>query len=226
MNKATIALASLGVGAGVMYLADPQEGRRRRARLRDVAVRTSHVVEAAAGTASRDVENRVTGLLARTRASLTAQPTPIDDVLAARVRARIGRLVSHPGAIDVKATAGRIALSGPVFAAEIEQLLDGVREVPGIAQVENHLEPHAEPADIPALQGPGPLDLRAASPGWVRWTPTMRVIAGAAGLALVALASQRRTAGRTAVGLAGFELLEQALRVRPATMTSGQQAVA
>lgn len=212
MNKGMIALTSVGLGAGIMYLADPQEGRRRRARLRDAVVHTSHTLETAAGTASRDVENRFAGLGARMRASLAEQPAPIDDVLAARVRARIGRLVSHPGAIEVKAMAGRIALSGPVFEAEVEQLVNGVRAVAGVTDVENHMEPHAEAGDVSALQGPGPLHVSAASPGWVRWTPTTRVMAGAAGLALMALASRRRTMREAAVGLAGFELLEQAVR--------------
>lgn len=212
MNKEILAAASLGLGVGIMYLADPQEGKRRRARLRDAVVHTSHTLEAAAGTASRDVENRIVGLAARTLASLAETPAPVDDVLAARVRARIGRLVSHPGAIEVKATAGVIALSGPVFEAEVEQLVTGVRDVPGVTDVANHLEPHAQAADVPALQGPGPLKIHTAAPRWVRWTPTTRVMAGAAGLALVALASRHRPMRETAVGLAGFELLEQAVR--------------
>jgi hypothetical protein len=37
-------------------------------------------------------------------------------------------------------------------------------------------------------------------------------MAGAAGLALMAIASRRRTLRDAAVGLAGFELLEQAVR--------------
>jgi hypothetical protein len=37
-------------------------------------------------------------------------------------------------------------------------------------------------------------------------------MAGAAGLALLALASRHRTVRKTAVGVAGFELLEQAVR--------------
>jgi hypothetical protein len=212
MNRGTIALTGLGLGAGVMYLADPQEGRRRRARLRDAIVHTGHLLEAATGRASRDIENRVAGLGARAAASLATQPPPIDDVLAARVRARIGRLVSHPGAIDVKAASGRIVLSGPVFNAEVEQLVEGVRAVSGVTQIDNQLEPHAQAGDIPALQGPGPLRLRGVPPGWARWTPTTRVMAGAAGLALMALAARRRAIRETAVGLAGFELLEQAVR--------------
>jgi hypothetical protein len=211
MRKATIALAGLGVGAGLMYFVDPQEGRRRRARLRDTAVHAGRTAKVAAGTVSRDAEHRAAGVVARARASRVRQPVPTDEVLTARVRARIGRLVSHPGAIEVTAASGRVTLSGPVFEAEVEQLVNGVREVAGVTEIENRLEPHAQAGDVSALQGPGPLKLDL-SKAWVRWTPTTRVMAGAAGLALMALASRRRTLRDTAVGLAGFELLEQAVR--------------
>ncbi len=211
MNKATIGLASLGVGAGIMYLADPQDGKRRRARLRDAIAHTWHSLEAASGTAARDTENRFAGVAARTLRSLLEAPPPTDEVLTARVRARIGRLVSHPGAIDVEATAGAITLSGPVFEVEVGQLVEGVREVAGVTRVENHLEPHAQAGDVSALQGPGPLKVDAAA-SWRRWTPTTRMVAGAGGVALMALASRYRTVRGAAVGVAGFELLEQALR--------------
>ena len=211
MHKTTIALASIGVGAGLMYVADPREGRRRRARLRDAAVHAAHTVEAAAGTASRDAEHRLIGLAARGLASLIERPAPTDDVLAARVRARVGRLVSHPGAIDVAAASGRVTLRGQVFEAETERLVNAVRSVPGVVAIDNHLESHAEAGDIPALQGPGPRRLDRTR-AWARWTPTSRVIAGALGLALMAAASRRRTVRGTAVGLAGFELFERALR--------------
>jgi hypothetical protein len=150
--------------------------------------------------------------VARATASLVPQPPPIDDVLAARVLTRIGRLVSHPGAIEVKASSGRITLSGPVFEAEVEQLLEGVRAVPGVTHVDNQLEPHAQAGDISALQGPGPLTLHGAASRWARWTPATRVMAGATGLALMAWAARHRTIRGTAVGLTGFELLEQAAR--------------
>jgi hypothetical protein len=51
MHRTTIALTSLGVGAGVMYFAGPHEGRRRRGRLRDAVVHTAHTAETAAVTA-------------------------------------------------------------------------------------------------------------------------------------------------------------------------------
>jgi hypothetical protein len=198
MNKGVIAFAGLGVGAGIMYLADPQQGRGRRARLRDTAVHRSHMLRDAAGAASRDTEHRLAGIAARARAAVAPRPAPDDDVLAARVRSRLGRLVSHPGAIEVKATSGRVALTGPVFVAELNQLLHGVRAVEGVIEIENVLEPHADAADIPALQGAGPMELRAVPPAWIRWTPATRLLAGAAGLALVLVMAGRCTIQETA----------------------------
>jgi hypothetical protein len=105
--------------------------------------------------------------------SLVEKPVPTDDVLAARVRTRVGRLVSHPGAIDVTATSGRVTLSGPVFEAEVEQLVNGVREIAGVAAIDNHLEPHAEAGvqpgqdheDSARRRGVGSLDANDAAPG-------------------------------------------------------------
>jgi hypothetical protein len=200
MNKGVIALAGLGLGAGLMYFADPQKGKGRRARLRDTAVHGSHTLKDAAGAASRDTEHRLAGIAARARAAVAHRPAPNDDVLAARVRSRLGRLVSHPGAIEVKAASGRVALTGPVFEAELNQLLHGVRAVDGVIEIENLLESHADAADIPALQGAGPLEFRALPPAWIRWTPATRVLAGAAGLALALalVVAGRRTIQNTA----------------------------
>jgi hypothetical protein len=98
----------------------------------------------------------------------------------------------------VKATSGRVALTGPVFVAELNQLLHGVRAVEGVIEIENVLEPHADAADIPALQGAGPMELRAVPPAWIRWTPATRLLAGAAGLALVLVMAGRCTIQETA----------------------------
>lgn len=212
MNKGLIALSGLGLGAGIMYVTDPVEGRRRRARLRDAAVHASNMLKTTTGMTSRDIENRLIGLAARTQSWLGEQIAPIDDVLVARVRARLGRLVSHPGAIEVKAHDGIVTLSGPVFAAEVGQLMEGVGAVPGVTRVENRLDSHEQAGDVSALQGPGGLKIGPSSMSWIRWTPTTRVMAGAAGLALMALASRNRTMRGATVGLAGFELVEQAVR--------------
>jgi hypothetical protein len=57
-------LAGAGIGAGLMYLLDPQLGRRRRALARDKAVSLAHQAQEAAEVVGRDMSNRARGLAA------------------------------------------------------------------------------------------------------------------------------------------------------------------
>lgn len=211
MNKIAIALTSAGLGAGTMYLLDPVRGRRRRARLGEVAAHASHRAQAVAGMTARDVQHRLSGLAARAVDRMVEEQTPADVVLVERVRARLGRLVSHPRAIDVLASGGTVTLSGPVFEAEVEQLMRGVATVAGVTTVENRLEPHRDAAHVSALQGPGPRTVPVGPTKWFCWTPTTRLLAAIAGLALVALSSPKRPIRGAATSVTGLELIEHAL---------------
>jgi osmotically-inducible protein OsmY len=139
-----------GVGAGLMYLGDPVQGRRRRALVRDKAVHLANQAGECAAATGRHLANRARGMVI---AAVSPAGATSDDVLTARVRSRLGRLVSHPHALDVKAHAGRVTLSGPVLTSEVEALTKGVEHVPGVMEVENRLDVHDTAANVPALQG-------------------------------------------------------------------------
>ena len=211
MNKITIALTAAALGAGAMYLFDPSRGRRRRARLGEAASHISHRTQAIAGMTARDVRHRLSGATARTLDQFIGEEAPADDVLVERVRARLGRLVAHPGAIDVVASAGTVTLTGPVFEAEVDQLIKGVAAVAGVTTVENKLEPHRDAAHVSALQGPGPRTVPSPSATWLHWTPTARLIAAMAGLALLALSSTKHSVGGAATRITGAELISRAM---------------
>lgn len=66
----TYLLAGSMLGAASMYLFDPVRGRRRRHVLADRARAAANDVEAIAGKAQRDIENRARGLAARARGSV------------------------------------------------------------------------------------------------------------------------------------------------------------
>jgi hypothetical protein len=51
-----------GIGAGAMYLLDPNSGRRRRALVRDKAVHLSRKVQCAADAVGKDLANRIEGM--------------------------------------------------------------------------------------------------------------------------------------------------------------------
>jgi hypothetical protein len=211
MNKTTIALTGAGLGALTMYLMDTSRGRRRRARLREAASHLSHRTQAIAGMTARDVRHRLSGAAARTLDRLVEEEVPADDVLVERLRARLGRLVSHPGAIDVVASGGTVTLTGPVFEAEVDQLVEGVAAVAGVTAVENKLEPHHDAAHVSALQGPGPRTVPSPPATWLRWTPTARLIAAMAGLALLALSSTKHSVRGAATRITGVELIARAM---------------
>jgi hypothetical protein len=184
-------LTGVGLGAGLMFFLDPVRGRRRRAGMSDKVMRAFHKTGDGLESTVRDMSNRLTGTAAVMRRSFTSE-APEDRIVEERVRAAMGRVVSHPRAIDVVVDEGNVRLSGPIFSHEIGTLLAAVSWVRGVARIEDHLEPHAQADDVPGLQGGKKLLVSGWFPN--RWTPTTRVLASAAGGTLAAYGLIRRIA--------------------------------
>ena len=207
-------LGGVGVGVGLMYLLDPERGAQRRSWMRDKAVHWRHRIADAAEATSRDVAQRTRGLVARTRSRFRHEDVP-DDTLVERVRAEMGRKVSHPRAIDVTAEQGVVTLRGPVFASEADRLLACVERVPGVEDVVNELEVHATAIGVPALQGGSELEPPIA--WWARgWTPSDRLAAGVVGAGCVAYGARARGLAGAGLGVLGGALLFRAITNVPA----------
>src|SRR4051812_26502241 len=116
-------LTSIALGATLMYYLDPQAGRRRRALLRDQLVHAGRLLREGRRVTARDIVNRAHGVWAEARRWLRAEPGS-DAELVERVRAKLGRVVSHPHAVRVAARDGAIELTGPILAREVAPLLE------------------------------------------------------------------------------------------------------
>ena len=81
LAKGLLLLGGIGLGAGLMYMLDPDKGRRRRALVRDQLTRASNRASKALGRTSRDLSNRAQGAVAkaRKRLGLQEQPRALDD---------------------------------------------------------------------------------------------------------------------------------------------------
>ena len=133
------ALAIAATGAGLMYFFDPKSGRRRRTEVHD---RTSRACRATAGSVRRssmNLANHARGLAATITSRFRSTEVPADEILLARIRARIGHAISQPHAIQVKAEHGAVSLTGSVPYREAHTLLKTVACTPGVSAVENHL---------------------------------------------------------------------------------------
>jgi osmotically-inducible protein OsmY len=138
MNKGLTFAAGLGIGTGLMYLLDPDRGRRRRALLRDKCALAARKTEEAFEGTARDLRNRTQGIVSELQSRFSAAPVD-DGVLVDRVRSQLGHIVAHPGTIQVTAQNGKVTLSGPIRANEVDNLLSCVRHVNGVNEVVNNL---------------------------------------------------------------------------------------
>jgi hypothetical protein len=123
------------------------------------------------------------------------------------VRSKLGRVVSHPHAIEVSAQNGRITLAGPILTEEVPYLLACVNRVSGVNEVVNHLEPHAAADNHPSLQGGREREGSRFEFMQQNWSPAARFIAGAFGASLAAYGGARRGALGAGLGTAGLLLL-------------------
>jgi hypothetical protein len=208
-------LGSLGLGAGAMYFFDPNRGNRRRALVRDQFVHACAKSRSAADVVRRDATNRLHGLYAVSRSALHPDE-PSDDVLHARVRAKIGRCVSHPSSIEVHAHDGVVTVAGPILADEVEALLDNVESVRGVQAVRSALDVHREPGNISGLQGGRPRRGEALDVMQDSWSPTTRAALGAAGVGLMAACLSKWTPTTILLGTLGFGLTARAMTNAPA----------
>jgi uncharacterized membrane protein len=203
------------LGALAMYFLDPHEGRRRRARTRDKVVHAGKVLNEAGKVTARDTAQRAYGVWAASRRharKLFKHEEVPDDVLIERVRAELGRVVSHPHAIEVAADRGHITLSGPILPEEVRPLLRCVRHVSGVKAVSDRLAVYeeAQASHVSSLQGGHPRQGSRFELFRENWSPAARLAVGSVGAGLIA-ASLRARAGMCALlGITGGAMVARA----------------
>jgi uncharacterized membrane protein len=200
MNRNLLFLGGIGLGAGLMYIFDPDKGKRRRATARDATRHIANAFDDAVGKTSRDLSNRTQGLVAELDSIFRCEEAD-DDVVAERVRSKLGRAVSHPHAIHVAVNQGRVTLSGQILAREVDHLLKRVWSVRGVTGVESRLEAHERAGDISSLQGGATRPGETSELMQSNWSPAIRFLAGIGGGALTLYGARRKDIFSAAVGL-------------------------
>jgi osmotically-inducible protein OsmY len=144
-------MRGIASGAAVMYFFDPQMGARRRALLRDKAVRMFNRTSDRLETATEMAADRAKGIAAETVRRFNPQPVS-DEILVARVRSEMGRYLQHPHAVEVTANNGHITLTGNILAHEVQPLLTKLKNMQFVQSIDNRLQAHEEAANVPDFQ--------------------------------------------------------------------------
>lgn len=130
------------LGAAIMYVLDPDEGRRRRATARARAVRyRNDLGELRTGPTRfyRRVQGRARGFVYRSRSQVRTE-TVNDQLLAARIRSRLGHVVDRPDALIVQVDQGDVRLTGTVAPGELAGLIKAVCTVPGVEELSHEVQ--------------------------------------------------------------------------------------
>lgn len=144
-------LGGIALGALAMYLADPVQGRRRRALAQDKMRSLTHKTSGAINAAMHDASNRLYGLQAQANRVINQRnmAKPIDNhVLEARVRSKLGRAMMNSRFIDVTADRGYVTLKGSVPAEDKHHVVKLVHGIPGVVDVRDRLEAYDQSGDM------------------------------------------------------------------------------
>ena len=186
MNTRSV-LIGAAAGSTLMFLLDPNGGRRRRALVRDQLVRATRRTRAGLRAAARDITNRSSGMAASARRRWNDRrwnDISIDDArLVDRVRAKLGHVSSHPHAIRVEARDGHVTLRGAILDADLERVLSTVAHVRGVTSVNNDLHAHNTAEGVPSLQGTGRRPGESFDRVSRRWSPATRALVAASVIA-------------------------------------------
>lgn len=201
-------MGGIALGALAMYIADPVQGRRRRALLQDKLTHVTNSTSRLMDQTLHDAQNRWSGLQASAmQLLLPQQAKPIDDhVLEARVRSRLGRAMSHVHDVEVHAHQGTVTLAGSFDSEEKEKILNLVAAIPGVESVKGPAEvhTHTQTEGAPLLRERSPLWIAGAlGAGFMTWyaltrRQPMSLLAAATGLGLISCgdAGARSGAGK------------------------------
>jgi len=138
-------IAGLCLGALALYMFDPISGRRRRSLVKDKGRSLGKEAMESVEGQYEDIKNRAQGAFEEAKESVSevvqnAGPHVKDETLVKRVRSKIGRHVTDPNSIEVEAHDGNVVLNGKILQKEIDPLIESVRKVTGVSNIENHLE--------------------------------------------------------------------------------------
>lgn len=207
MRKEILVAGGVGIGMSLMYVLDPERGRRRRAMLRDRTTHALRTTRVTLGKKAQYMSNRLRGLAAEAQTALRREAVS-DEVLEQRVRAQLGRAVSKPCDVEVLATEGCVTLRGVARAVEVERLLRRVSRVRGVRSVESQLNvkglQHAEHAHG-STNGKG---VMSHAPD--RHAASSRLLATVAGSGLAFYGARRRGVFGTLAGVVGMRMLRRA----------------
>jgi uncharacterized membrane protein len=202
-------LVTLGVGAGLMYFLDPQQGKRRRALIQDRANRWINNLDESLEVGMEDIRNQARGVLSELTAKFSREDTP-DWLLEERVRAVLGRVTRHSRLLDIRSDRGHVIISGPALRVDRDEIMKSASRTRGVSSVEDELRVYETEKDFPSMQIPR-TGASAAAVQQGNWSPATRLLSGIGGSLLTLYGLKRKGLSKPLLSTAGLILTTRSM---------------
>jgi osmotically-inducible protein OsmY len=130
-------LIGLGTGVALTYYFDPRLGSRRRGLTHDRTLSLMSHTKSLTMKRLKHVRNQILGAVSQVANLVRPEEPPTDEVLKARIRATLGRILEHPRQVDIATQAGHVTIMGTLRTGEIDTVLTAIRAVRGVSSVED-----------------------------------------------------------------------------------------
>jgi osmotically-inducible protein OsmY len=150
IGKAGLTTAAGAAGAAAAYIFDPQQGRGRRAKAKDMLLARARKTARDADSHARYVAGSATGTAKRFTGAGSGKSDLEDTALVRKVESMIFRAEDAPkGRVSVNGEGSVIFLRGEVETQDqIDALIHGAEGVEGVEEVRNLLHLPGEPAPM------------------------------------------------------------------------------
>ena len=150
IGKAGLTTVAGAAGAAAAYILDPEQGRSRRAKAKDMLLARARKTARDADSHARYVAGSATGAAKRFSGAGSGKSDLEDTALVRKVESVIFRAEDAPkGRVSVNAEGSVIFLRGEVENQEqIDGLVHGAERVEGVEEVRNLLHLPGQPAPM------------------------------------------------------------------------------
>jgi osmotically-inducible protein OsmY len=132
--------AGAALGLAMMYLFDPDRGKRRRTEMLDRTGKKIRRVRRDVSGKVEDVLRRGTGAIRDATSGLGfCQESVADDILRERVRSRLGHLMDHADQVETQVRDGIVTLQGMLLSGDRSSLIRDLERIPGVRGIEDLL---------------------------------------------------------------------------------------
>ncbi|MDQ6824260.1 MAG: hypothetical protein M3007_02210 [Candidatus Eremiobacteraeota bacterium] len=156
IRRAALCLLAFASGAGAMYFADPEAGRRRRAAILDKLSLWLCYARFVNDPAGDGIQTRSERQDASADASGIQRPggadATRDKMLLDEVRAQLERHIAHSTLLSVTVQQGRVIVSGPVKSGESDAVERSLRSVAGLSGFQLSITEYQQESEMPGLQ--------------------------------------------------------------------------